>query len=132
MVQAGAELLIDKAHIKHGNRFFKDRFDVKGKIELGEVSNGIDVLNEDLIVTFDDFSETIPAGSFFRIGKGFLYIGSLGGITLISIKDNEDFSVLVTGVDVNINLNEPVFFSLQIGNDLGETEIQFNNNGHFH
>lgn len=111
-----------------------DRFWVRGGFQLGATSNGIDVLNEDVTVIFDKFTETIPAGSFFRDDddEGFQFNGASGGITQINIRDDGRFRVRARGLDLSgIDLNNPAPFSLQIANDLGETEIPFDNKGRF-
>ncbi|MFQ5613885.1 MAG: hypothetical protein ACE5H9_17325, partial [Anaerolineae bacterium] len=74
------------------------------------------------------FHETVPAGSFERDNddEGFQFDGDNGGIKKIDLRDDGEFRV--KGRDLNldgINLDEPVAFSLQIGDDLGETGIPF-------
>ena len=64
LLTAPALFEIKKAKYKsHGERAGK--FDVKGRFVLGAGSNGIDLFNEDVIVTFDEYSWTIPADIFF-------------------------------------------------------------------
>ena len=113
----------------------KGRFDVRGAFELGETSNGIDPFTEAVTVTFDGFTETLPAGSFFRDddNEGFQFKGSSGGIKQMKIRDDGDFRVKTKDVDLSgIDLTKPVPFSLQIGNDdFGTTDIPFDNKGRF-
>ena len=107
-----------------------DEFEVEGRFELGDNSDGIDPLNEEVIVTFAGFSQTIPAGSFIRDdddeGFEFEVEGDVSGIKEIEIRDDGEFEVEGRGLDLGgIDFANPVPFSLQIGNDLGETEIPF-------
>jgi len=122
VVQAGAELSIEKAKIKMDRGTSEDRFEVEGNFDLGILSNGIDVSNEDVTVTFNGFSENIPAGSN----------GTYTGITHFNINKRGKFKVKAKDVDLSeLDLNNPVHFSLQIGDDFGEAEIPFDNKGHF-
>lgn len=105
-----------------------DEFELEGRLESADTSNGIDVLNEKVTVTFDGFTETIPAGSFIRNSDddGFEFVGVAGGISQIQVNDDGRF--LVRGQDLDlgaIDTNDPVFFSLGIGDDVGETQILF-------
>ena len=105
-----------------------DDFEVEGNFELAPTSNGIDVLNEAVTVTFDGFSETIPAGSFVRNSDDgeFEFIGLAGGITRVQINDDGRFRVSGRDLDLgSIVTADPVFFSLRIGDDLGETNTLF-------
>ena len=105
-----------------------DEFELAGRLESADTSNGIDVLNENVTVTFDGFTETIPAGSFVRNsdGDGFEFIGVAGGITQFLIRDGGSFRVNGEGLDLgSIVATDPVFFSLRIGDDVGETNILF-------
>ena len=105
-----------------------DDFEVEGSFELASTSSGIDVLNETVTVTFDGFSETIPAGSFVRNSDsdGFEFIGVAGGITRLLISDDGSFQVQGRDLDLgSIVTTDPVFFSLRIGDDVGKTNILF-------
>ena len=105
-----------------------DEFEVAGRLESADSSNGIEVLNEKVTVTFDGITEAVPAGSFVRSSDddGFEFIGVAGGITQVQIKDDGRF--LVRGEDLDLGsivTSDPVFFSLEIGDDVGETDILF-------
>ena len=105
-----------------------DDFELEGSFVLAPASNGTDVLNEAVTVTFDGFSETIHAGSFVRDSddEGFEFIGLAGGITLVQITDDGRFQVSGRDLDLgSIVTTDPVFFSLRIGGDVGETNILF-------
>ncbi|MCH7883579.1 YncE family protein, partial [Patescibacteria group bacterium] len=125
---------IERARVKLNQRAARDRFRIRGNFVLSDTSDGIDVLNENIMVKFGTFSETIPAGSFIRDDDddGFQFNGAKGGITQIKIRDDGEFRVRAKGLDLeNIDLSKPISFSLQIGNDIGKTEILFNEDGRF-
>ena len=105
-----------------------DAFELEGRLKSADASNGIDVPNEKVSVTFDGFTEAIPAGSFVRNSDddGFALIDIAGAITRVQIGDNGRFQVRGSGLDLgSIVTNEPVFFSLGIGDDVGDTNILF-------
>lgn len=105
-----------------------DRVKVRGTYSLSPNSDGIDVVNEDVIVKFGDFTQTIPAGSFVskNNGKKFVYKGSQGGIKQLVIKTNGKFKIKAKGLNLQgIDYLKPVPFSIQIGNDFGEKPIHF-------
>ena len=104
-----------------------DEFEVEGRFVA---ASAIDVLNEDVTVTFGDFCETIPAGSFFRDddkeGFQFEVQGDVSGIKKIEIRDDGEFEVKGRGMDLSgIDFASPVPFSLQIGDDRGISAIPF-------
>ena len=108
----------------------RDQFEVEGRFKLGATSNGIDVLNEDVEVTFDGFTQTIPAGSFFRDDERFRFNGAPGGITQFDIRDDGEFQVEARDLALS-GIGSPVPFSLRIGDDRGNTEIPFDAEGEF-
>ncbi|MFC1491705.1 FG-GAP repeat domain-containing protein [Nitrospinota bacterium] len=121
---------IRKARVKLDKKADKDKFDVKGRFTLGDDSDGSDPLNEDVTVTFGDFTETIPAGSFVLKGKDdkvkFEFKGPKGGIIKVKIRGDGRFDVKARGLDLGaLDIANPVPFSLQVGDDVGETEISF-------
>ncbi|MFQ5674102.1 MAG: hypothetical protein ACE5G9_13545, partial [Nitrospinales bacterium] len=126
-----ATLDIDKAKVKLGKKAGKDKFEVKGSLTLDAASDGIDILNEDVTVTLDGFSETIPAGSFFQKHNKFkFHSGSASGIKEIEIRSDGRFKVEAKRLDLGaIDFSAPVPFSLQIGNDLGETDLLLDHKG---
>ncbi|MDZ7365334.1 MAG: DUF5666 domain-containing protein [candidate division KSB1 bacterium] len=110
------------------------RFEVEGRFILGQTSDGIEVLRETVAVKFGDFAVTIPAGSFCRNddNDGFKFENRAAGIKEIEIKDDGRFEVEGRDLNLaNIELSQPVSFSLRIGNDFGETRIPFDRNGRF-
>jgi HYR domain-containing protein len=120
-------LVIDKAKVKlHSKKPNNDDFKVKGKYSLFSNSDGFDLSTEDVIVVFGDFSETIPVGSFVRKGNKWEFKGSDGGVKKMKVKDDGKFKV--EGENLNLggnDFNNPVLFSIAIGNDFGETSILF-------
>jgi hypothetical protein len=107
---------------------------IRGRATLGADSDGVDPLGEDVSITFDGFTRSIPAGSF-RGRKAFHFRGKFDGARLIVVmqlkRDGElKFAVLARRLDVSgVDLSDPVPFALRIGDDFGETEISFDNRG---
>ncbi|MFQ5804524.1 MAG: hypothetical protein ACE5JQ_16670 [Candidatus Methylomirabilales bacterium] len=111
-----------------------DRFEVEGSFVVDVTSNGTDVPNEAVRVAFGGFTETIPAGSFFRDDddEGFQFGGASGGITRMDIRDDGGFRVKARDLDLSgIDTDAPVRFSLQVGFDYGERRISFDDRGRF-
>lgn len=106
----------------------QDQFQMRGTIDLGAQSDGVDVLNEAVIVTLAGFREYIPAGLFRCIDRECDFNGTSGGITNMRIAIAEDklqFRVTAEGLDLSgIRRGKPVPFSLQIGDDLGVTQVR--------
>ncbi len=124
------DLAIEDADIRrkpeHDNH---DRFQVRGSFTLGDGSNGIDPANEDVTVTLAGFSETIPAGSFSSLKfHRWQYLGPRSGaLRRVVIREDGRFLVEAEGIDLTgIDLDNPVPFSLQVGDDIGETTINGN------
>ena len=112
----------------------RDEFLVEGVFETGGFSNGISVPNEVVTVTFDGFTQTIPAASFVREsnGLGFQYDGVSGGVTRFIIRDDGQFLVKAEMLKLpGVGLEPPVSFSLRIGDDVGETAISLDDEGPF-
>jgi len=85
-------------------------------------------------ITFGPFRETIPASAFvlFRSGRGFRVFQGARGATTVYLDAHGAFSVAVSGVDLGaLDLTQPVPFSVQIGNDVGETALVFDPQGRF-
>jgi len=133
---------VRKVRLKVSEKAYRDRFRLKGSFSLGEGSDGIDPLDEDVTVTFGGFSETIPAGSFVRFreviagedgaAKGFRYKGNVGGVTRVKIRRNGRFRIRARGLQLGgLDRHAPIPFILRIGNDLGETEIRFKRKSRF-
>jgi hypothetical protein len=83
-------------------------------------------------VVFDGFSETISAGSFVQRNRTtYRYDSAAGGITRMTVRNNGNIAVTAQGLELNIDLSVPVPLSVQIGDDQGMANIQFNEDGRF-
>ena len=115
---------IERARVDRRGRA-RDRFEVRGRFVLGATTDGIDPVNEDVTVALGAFAETIPAGAFRRHGDEFRFRGDSGGLEDVRIGDDGEFRIEARGVDLSgLDLSAPVVFSLQIGNDVGETTLK--------
>ena len=112
---------IEKAEAEEKEKLANDEFEIKGSFALGEDSDGFDLSSENVIVTFDGFTETIPAGSFLPFGddeQGLRFKGEKGGVTKVTIRDDGRFEVKAKGLDLSgIDFENPVPFSLQLGDE---------------
>ncbi len=127
------EFVIDEAEYRSDGED-GDRFEVRGTFVLGAGGDGTDMRNVDVTVTFGSYSQTIPAGAFYRDDddEGFQYDGDPPGIKRIDIDDDGEFRVKARGVDLSgLDLSQPVPFSIRIGNYLGMTEISFDDDGRY-
>jgi len=123
---------IKKARVKLHRKTDKDQFEVKGRFDLAAISGGIDIPSEDVTVSFGEFKETIPAGSFVRKGKAYRYKGPRGAITKMSFFDDGRFDINAKDLDLNVEgFTDPLPFSLTIGDDFGIEKIRFDNKGKF-
>ncbi len=122
---------IQKARYRSDGKH-EGEFDVKGMFLLGADSDDLDVLYEDVTVTFDGYSRTILAGSFYRDDEdeGFEFDD---GVLRVKIRPDEGrFKVRGERLDPSgIDLTNPVPFSLQIGDDIGQATIQFDHDGRY-
>lgn len=86
VLEAGTEVpcepcLVTKLHVDKRPR--KGTFDYRGIFGLGDASDGIDPLTEDVTITLDGFSLTVPAGSFVKRGRyEFHFDGTVDGVRL--------------------------------------------------
>lgn len=129
-----AQFEIERAQVKLDRGKSGEQFEVFGRFALGTGSDGIDLLNEDVIVSFGDFSATIPAGTFVRDDEdeGFRCKRCASGLDQVAIRDDGKFRVHGRDLDLSgLSLHTPVPFGLYIGDDGGETEIPFDEHGHY-
>ena len=101
---------------------------MKGDFILGADSNGIDIINEDVTVTMGNFVETIPAGGFQwdAVAQNYQYMGVSGGITKFVLTQNDKFNCDASGVNYGVaDFAAPVYVALQIGDDMGEANVLF-------
>ncbi len=101
-----------------------DEFEVEGTFTLGEGSDGIDPLAEDVTVKIGAYEITIPAGSFsLDDDEEFEFEGFIDGVGVemeIELEDDGtfEFEFEVEGADLP-ELEEPLEVTLVIGNDKG-------------
>jgi len=125
---------VTKAKVKQKSKPNKDKFHVEGTWGVGGASNGIDPVLEAVTVTFGNFLEVIPPGSFEREDDEWEYEpeGEGTGITKLEIKDDGTFKVKAKKLDLSgLNITLPVSFLLRVGDDVGEVEIPFDAKGKF-
>ena len=108
-----------------------DKFEVEGSFTLGADSDGIDVATEEVIVGFGTFSQTIAAGAFIREDDHEGWEFDDGNLK-VTIRDEGEFEVKGRDIDLSgTDASSPVDFSLQIGDDLGDTTIELDDDGKF-
>ena len=131
------DLFIEKARVYlDDEEANEDRFEVEGGFTLG-VGDGIDPLNEDSIVVFDGFSATLSAGSCILDDDEFeceADVSPNGSVRVEFDAAGEVREFRVRGRNITltgIDLDSPVTFSMQIGDDFGEAMIDFNGDDKF-
>ncbi|MBZ5493950.1 MAG: YncE family protein [Acidobacteriia bacterium] len=111
----------------------KNGFTESGTFTLGANSSGLDLAAQPLTITVDNFTLTIPAGSFKQVGGNmhFVFSGTINGLpvsmTLMatgSTNNSFKYSVAVNGVDLTGQPN-PATVGLQIGENTGSTTAPF-------
>ena len=99
-----ATLDITKARVKLHKKTDKDQFEVNGSFELAAISDGIDILYEDVTVALGDFSETTFAEVWLNnlsvnANQTFSFSGNTFNNYLIAqymntLKDHERFDAI--------------------------------------
>lgn len=131
------DFIVTEAKIKFDRKLFRDRFEIKGMLGLGEDSNGVDLLNEEVVVTlggeFGEWSQTIPAGSFFRTRQWFKLInGASSGIQKIKVRSDGRLEIKARRIDLSdFAFNESLIVSLKVGDDVFEADFVINGRGKF-
>jgi len=103
-------------------------FDLTESFTLGQNSNGINPVTEEVTLEIGPFSVTIPAGSFQLNPNGsFAFQGVINGVTMqvqiVPLGNNMfTFKAQGTGVDLT-GLFNPVTVVLTIGDDFGSTSV---------
>ena len=121
---------IEQAQLKVSKKANSDSFSIRGRYTLGAGSNGIDPLTEEMRIAFGPFSQTIPSGAFTRTGNSYLFTSRLPGIEHLRLRADGRFQVIARRLDLSgIALDQPVSFSLQIGDERGETELRVDRHG---
>jgi hypothetical protein len=119
-----ADLCIDKADIKD------DGFTVHGRYALGSGSGGPSFPADAVTVTLGGFQQTIPGSAFSVLGHGLQFHGREPGIKRLVIGRDGRFQLDARDVDLNGLDRTRAPFSLQVGDDRGETDLSFDRNGH--
>ncbi len=123
-----ADFTLKQANIKFGTHTGSlDDVHLQGHVTLDEVSNGIDLMNEKVVVVVGTSSLVFPAGSFIPVGSKFNFAGNVGMAVVtmrIAEKSGEaKFSLMAKGVDLSDTSN-PVSVRVQIGDDGGGTSVR--------
>ena len=140
---------IIKARVKLAKRVGRDAFKVEGSFSLLAENNGVDVLNEEVAVTFNGFTETVPPASFHPLrdeekdddkhegfrGRHFYFRSPMDGIRWFKLSVGRDkgyFLINAKGLELEeLELPTTVLVALRIGNDIGYATIPLNRNGLF-
>ena len=106
-----------------------DMLEAEVEFTLNDNSDGIDPLNEDIVIMLDNSALTIPAGSFIEEELGeFKFEGTINSanakmeIETIGVNTFK-FKTEIEGFDLTGTAN-PVNIRLLVGNDIGEENIR--------
>ncbi len=104
----------------------------QGDFTLGANTGGIDLANQPLTLTVNNFSLTIPAGSFRQVGGNmhFVFNGTVNGLSVnFNLKavngSSSQFTYVVDVHGVTIGGPNPATVSLKIGHNSGTTTAPF-------
>jgi YVTN family beta-propeller protein len=104
----------------------------QGDFTLGANTGGIDLANQPLTLTVNDFSLTIPAGSFRQVGGNmhFVFNGTVNGMKVnFNLKatngSSSQFTYVVDVHGVSIGGPNPATVGLKIGHNSGTTTAPF-------
>ena len=106
---------------------WEEEFQTEGSFTLKATSNGIDPLNEDVILEVGTFTTTIPAGSFVLDNGEYVFEGVIAAVALemsiSALGGNEfNFTMIGEGADFTGTFN-PVTVYLRIRDDAGTASI---------
>ncbi len=108
-----------------------DKLKAEGEFTLNDASDGIDPLNEDVVVVLNNFSLTIPAGSFIEEEYGeFKFEGIINNTANAKMEikttgvNTFKFEVEAEGIDLTGTAN-PVNTIFMVGDDIGEVSVRF-------
>ena len=124
---------VEEAEVALDSEALEDEAEVKGNFLLG-LDNDVDVPNQDVVIIFDGLTITIPAGSFTRDDddEGWIVKDFPDGVGKVEIRDDGRFKVEFKDLDLPLtDLTDPVDFSLQIGSNIGQFLISFDDEGEF-
>jgi hypothetical protein len=124
--QPFASLAIDKFDLKRtgANR---DRLLVHGRFAVGPASDGLDLTGENITVSFDGFSQTLPGHALSAAGNGHHFLhGRAPGIEHFWIWSDGRFQLDARELRLG-DIGPTLTFSLRVGNDIGETTVRLPN-----
>jgi len=130
-----SSFIIDHAKLDFKKKPNDDKVHVRGTLELGVASNGVDI-SEDVIVTVGPLCDTIKMEQKGKQGEKWEYKrpkGGEGDIKHMTIDwKNGKFDFSMDKADLS-GLTDPdeVTISIQIGDDLGEATIQMTETKHW-
>jgi hypothetical protein len=111
------------------------RFELRGRFNLGAGSNGINPVNEAVILQLGNFNVQIPSGSF-RLTRDMRYVfeGTTAGVALairISPLAANSYAISVEGSGANLGgMTSPITVGLTIGDDTGTTTARVESGSH--
>ncbi len=125
---AFSDFTLSKAMVKFKHNPTRDKFEVRGEFTLGLNTDGIDPVNEDVVLTVGSSSMTIPAGSFVKHKDKFEFKGVInGGEVKMKIEgiytDTFKFKVEAKDLDLTGTAN-PLDIELSIGDDRGTANVR--------
>lgn len=107
-------------------------FHEQGDFTLGANTGGIDLAHQPVTLTINDFSLTIPAGSFRQVGGNmhFVFNGTVNGLSVnFNLKavngSTTQFTDVVDVHGVTIGRPNPATVGLKIGHNSGTTTAPF-------
>jgi hypothetical protein len=127
---------IERASVKRDKkgRPNKDKFDFRGRLVLADFDPETEFVIVRLLGAFEEF---VPPGSFVRKGKNldkleFKAPRGTSGIRKIEIRDDGRVRVQVKDGDIgDIDLSLPVTFSLMVGDEIFDQQVQLDEKGKF-
>jgi len=123
------DLTFSKVDIMFKHALNNDNFGLSGEFVLSDTSDGIDPVNEYVVIEAGSSTIMIPAGSFIEKEPGkFEFLGTVDGADVkMNIKavdvNTFKFKAKADGVDLT-GMANPTNISLIIGNDYGSDEVR--------
>jgi len=105
---------------------------VQSNVATMASNGGFDLMNEDTIIRFGDFSHTIAPDEWRMQRNRYIFRSRTSQVRLLVLKENGDLQLRLVNLDpADFNLSEPIMLSIQIGDQVGIFEILFDDNGNF-
>ncbi len=115
-----------------GNNDGIDGIELLSSFETMSTNGGFDLMNEDTIIRFGDFSHTISPDEWLFQRNRYVFRSRTGPVRSLVLKDNGDLQLSLVDLDpADFDLGEPILLSIQIGDQIGAFEILFDENGRF-